>query len=315
MDEAEFDVFEAWNDVARHWRLDAQRTSITGFSMGGYGTYRLALRYPQLFSRAVADAPAMELYREPNGQNTGIWVPGVNDNPTLTNLIVANARNLPIFHIADVASEATFYPAAFLQTAGPSVLGTQSLDSLGYRYQLWSVAEDHAMATAFDNLPAVTAFLGQHTIERQPFHVAFTRVPAMDRPDLGLVSNGAYWISDVRLRDSVTEATRVPGGTATPPHGEVDAVSLGFGLADGGSQLHKGAGLTGDGLPYTSQERDWDGPHTVVAQNKIIIHAANVRSLTIDVAAAHVSCSVALAVTSDGPLSVKLLGCPHRAAA
>jgi hypothetical protein len=310
MDEAEYDVFEAWNDVAGHFRLDPRRTAITGYSMGGYGTYRLALRYPQLFSRAVADAPALQQYREPNGGNSGIWVPGVNDTATLTNLVIENARNLPIFHIADVASEATFYPAVVLQTTGPSVLGTQSLEGLGYRYRLWSVAEDHVLATVFDNFPEVTTFLGQHTIE-DPSHVTLTRVPAMDRPDLGLVSDQAYWLSRVVLRDARTPGpARSPGGPFTPATGHVDVVSLGFGVTDPSSTLQRGAGVTADGLPYLSQERSWAAPRRVPAQNRLVIRATNIRSLTIDPRAAHVTCSVRLDITSDGPLTVHLTGCP-----
>jgi pimeloyl-ACP methyl ester carboxylesterase len=312
MDEAEYDVFEAWNDVSRHFRLDPRRTAITGYSMGGYGTYRLALRYPHLFSRAVADAPALQQYREPNGGNSGIWVPGVNDTATLTNLVIDNARNLPIFHIADVASEATFYPAVVLQTTGPSVLGTQSLEGLGYRYRLWSVAEDHVLATVFDNFPEVTTFLGQHTIE-DPSHVTLTRVPAMDRPDLGLVSDQAYWVSHVGVRDARTPGPpRTPGGPATPSTGHLDVVSLGFGKADPSSTLQRGAGVTADGLPYLSQERSWAAPRRVPAQNRLVIRATNIRSLTIDPRAAHVTCSVRLDITSDGPLAVHLTGCPAR---
>jgi pimeloyl-ACP methyl ester carboxylesterase len=310
MDESEYDLFEAWNDVARRYRLDPRRTAITGFSMGGYGAYRIALRYPQLFSRAVADAPAMERYRLPNGDNTGIWAPGATDNATLTNLIIANARNVPIFHIGDALSENTFFPGAFLQTAGPPLLGTRSLDSLGYRYVLWAVLEEHALATALDNLPTVASFLGRHTVEAHPFHVTFTRVPAMDNRHLGLVSDQAYWVSQVRLRDPKTPApARLPGGPPLPPSGEVDVISLGFGRADPVSTVQRGVGVTGDGLPYLSQERVWGESRKVPAKNRIVIHATNVRSLTIDPKAAHVTCSAKLDISSDGPLKVRLKGC------
>jgi pimeloyl-ACP methyl ester carboxylesterase len=314
MDEAEYDVFEAWNDVAQHYSLDPRRTAITGFSMGGYGTYRLALRYPQLFSRAVADAPALIRFRGPQGYHSGMWLPGVNDNTTLTTLIIDNARNLPIFHIADVASEATFYPAVALQTTGPSVLGAQSLDGLGYRYRLWSVAEDHVLATALDNFPEVRSFLGRNTVE-SPFRVTFTRVPAMDRPDLGLVSDQAYWVSHIVLRDAATPGPpRTLGGPGTPPRGHIDVISLGLGQTDGGSTVRRGTGATADGLPYTSQERTWTRAKRVPVQNRLVIRATNVRMLTIDPHAAHVTCSAKLDVTTDGPLTVRLAGCPGGAA-
>src|SRR5947209_796476 len=37
---AEADTFEAWADVARHYPLDPGWTTVSGYSMGGFGTYR-----------------------------------------------------------------------------------------------------------------------------------------------------------------------------------------------------------------------------------------------------------------------------------
>jgi hypothetical protein len=49
---AEADVFEMWADVARHYKLNPDLVDVSGYSMGGGGTYRLATRYPDLFARA-----------------------------------------------------------------------------------------------------------------------------------------------------------------------------------------------------------------------------------------------------------------------
>ena len=46
------DTFEVWADVARHYALDPDVTSIAGYSMGGYGTYKFATQFPDLFARA-----------------------------------------------------------------------------------------------------------------------------------------------------------------------------------------------------------------------------------------------------------------------
>src|SRR5207248_2353464 len=56
---AEADTFEAWADVARHYRLDPDWTDVSGYSMGGFGTYRLLARWPDLFARgfSVVGAP------------------------------------------------------------------------------------------------------------------------------------------------------------------------------------------------------------------------------------------------------------------
>src|SRR5205823_1285645 len=46
------DVFEVWADVARRYRLDPDWSVITGYSMGGLGTFKLAEQFPDLFAKA-----------------------------------------------------------------------------------------------------------------------------------------------------------------------------------------------------------------------------------------------------------------------
>src|SRR5207247_215703 len=52
------DVFDAWADVARRYRLNPAWTTTSGYSMGAIGTFKLAAQFPDLFARAqstVAD--------------------------------------------------------------------------------------------------------------------------------------------------------------------------------------------------------------------------------------------------------------------
>ena len=46
-DHAGADVFEVWADVARRYALDPDWTVIAGYSMGGYGAYKLAVAVPR----------------------------------------------------------------------------------------------------------------------------------------------------------------------------------------------------------------------------------------------------------------------------
>ena len=65
-DHAGADVFEVWADVAAHYKLDPDWTSIAGYSMGGYGTFKLGEQFPDLFARAQPTVGPPGL---------GIWVP------------------------------------------------------------------------------------------------------------------------------------------------------------------------------------------------------------------------------------------------
>jgi pimeloyl-ACP methyl ester carboxylesterase len=52
-DEGELDVWEVWARVAEQLATDPNRTVVSGYSMGGYGAYKLGLTYPEVFAQAV----------------------------------------------------------------------------------------------------------------------------------------------------------------------------------------------------------------------------------------------------------------------
>ena len=55
-----------WADMAARYTLDPEWTAISGYSMGGYATYKLGTQFPDLFAKGQ---PVVG----PPGQ--GIWVP------------------------------------------------------------------------------------------------------------------------------------------------------------------------------------------------------------------------------------------------
>lgn len=309
----EYDVLEAWADVARHYTLDPTRPSISGGSGGGGGTYQIGLKWPHLFARAMPLVPP---------SCRGLWtlVLCTGGYETVHAHWAENARNLPIFHIADVLSELTFYPGALQLVQGLPGDGFNSFDELGYRYKLWSVTLDHLLTPLVLPPMALSEFLGDHQIEQEPFHVTYVRMPSNDVPEIGLVHNRAYWLSGIELRDETGQA---PGAAANPcialtnacyplARGVIDAVSLGFGKSDPSSTFSLTPGLTLDAaVPgiYIETRRDWSEPGEVPVENRIKIKATNIRTITIHTAAARVGCDVKLDIDSDGPIDIKLLGC------
>ncbi|MEA2470090.1 MAG: hypothetical protein QOE38_1089 [Thermoleophilaceae bacterium] len=267
------DVFEVWADVARHYQLDPDWTSIAGYSMGGFGTFKLAEQFPDLFARAQPTVGAS----------------------TDTDLIPA-LRNIPVLMWNGAADELVG-PEQYLPTA-------MQLDQLGYRYELDVFAPgEHNSLAINDEFDQAAAFLGTATVDRNPPHVAFVAKPSLDLPKLGYVSDHAYWLSGVRLRDSSTAS------------GRIDVLSHGFGAAEptfGATQ--NGAGtLTGGNLlspyPFTRQSKAWGpGPAAAVA-DQLDVSASNVRTVQVNAARAKVSCAAKLFVESDGPLDVLLRGC------
>lgn len=62
----ETDVFEALADVKRRFRIDDQRITLWGFSMGGAGAWHLGLQHPSLWSSVGAGAGFVDFYKYQN---------------------------------------------------------------------------------------------------------------------------------------------------------------------------------------------------------------------------------------------------------
>ena len=272
------DTFEVWADVARHYHLDRSWTDIAGYSMGGYGTFKLAEQFPDLFAKAQPTVGA-----------------SANNN------LVPSLRNIPVL-MWNMATDELVPETSY----GPTAL---ALDTAGYRYELDVFSPgDHLTLAINDQFAPAAAFLGTTTVPVNPPHVTYVVDPSLDYPSLGFVADHAYWLSAMTIRST----SPTLGGQAD---GTVDAFSHGFGVTDPTpSATGHGAGtLTGGtipAIPYVSQTKTWGPAGVAPAADQIDLHLANVSAMTIDVARAHVDCNVRLNVTTDGPVAVTLAGCP-----
>jgi pimeloyl-ACP methyl ester carboxylesterase len=236
-DEAEYDVFEAWNDVARHFTVDPSRVYSWGYSMGGYGTYRLAGLYPDLFARVfTAVGPPGDGVWVPPGQPTG----GAHTN---SNRWLENFRNVPILNIAGVLDELVPYPGPRAQNLGAPELGIRGFEQLGYDYRFvtFPTADHFALGQLGYDFPFARDFLGTAKADADPAHVTLAYVPQSDNADLGLVHDHAYWVSGVRVSGAA-------GGTVLK--GVVDVRSRAKGVGEPVVSPVNGAGVAQ--LPYAT---------------------------------------------------------------
>ncbi len=185
--EAEVDVFELWNDVARHFALDPDRVALSGYSMGGYGTYRLAGLWPDLFGRAfsVGGPPGEGVCLPPAPPSGGI--------ETLSNLWLENVRNIPFLNVVAGQDQLVPIVGPRAQNLGAPELGSEGFEQLGYRFRFvtYNPAEHFTLALLGYDIPYAPDFLGESRVDRDPRHVTFARVPASDDADLGLVHDHA----------------------------------------------------------------------------------------------------------------------------
>jgi hypothetical protein len=282
------DTFEVWADVARHYRLDPARTSIAGYSMGGFGTFKLAAQFPDLFARAQPTVGALDVPAE----------------------MVASLRWVP-FLMWNARADELVPPGLFVRAA-------DALAANGYRYRLNTFAPaeplpptptpHHITLAANDWFEPAARFLGTARVLRDPPRVTYVRNSAIDFPRYRTTADHAYWVSRIRLRD----ATQL---------GTVDVRSEGFGLGDAPARTTTGDGrLTGGTFgprAYATRATTWgDAPRTR-RRDRLVVTATNVASLTVDAGRARVTCGARITFRSAGgaPPRVRLVNCPRRQSA
>ena len=268
------DVFEAMADVAAHYHLDPSQAALTGYSMGGIGTFQLGEQFPDLFGKAFS-------------------ISGTDDTG-----MPGNLRNLPILMWNMVADEE-------VPIDGPEQTA-RNLDGLGYRYELdeFSPGEHNTFALNDEYGPAA-AFLASDPLDRDPPHVTFSIDPTFDFPKWGLRADHAYWLSDLRVRSTAANGTidavshGIGLGDPTP-----SGTQHGTGVLTGGLI---------PAIGYVRQYQTWGPVPQGPRSDAIDLKATNLSTVTIDPQRAGVDCGVKVNVVSDGPIAVTIAGCRRTA--
>ncbi|MFN2616676.1 MAG: hypothetical protein ABR581_06065 [Thermoleophilaceae bacterium] len=282
------DVFEVWADVARRYKLDPAWSVITGYSMGGFGTFKLAEAFPDLFARA---------------------------QPTVgydAQHLIESLRNIP-YLMWNAGSDELVPAYLYEQTA-------KDFDDKGYRYELDVFSGEHLTLAAHDQFDKAAAFLGTHKVNRNPTHVTFAADPAFDLARYNFVADHAYWLSRIRLRSKVGTNRVEVGGPLGPvvqrsdPKGVIDVFSHGFRRGDPKPSGTQAGGDTLSGgkfgsLAYSRQFKTWGAAPRIRKRNLLDIRANNVRDVSIAAHRARVRCNVALNVDTDGPITLRFPGC------
>jgi hypothetical protein len=265
----EADTFEAWADVARLYDVDPDWTTVSGYSMGGFGTFRLLARWPDLFARGMST----------------VGVPGsVSDQ-------LVSMRNTPIMTWNAAADE--------LVNVQQSERMVSDMTAAGIRFvhDFFPTADHLTLATNDEYGPAA-AFLGPHRVDRDPPHVTYVVDPSEDSAVARARADHAYWASGLRVRDEQQS-----------PRGTIDVRSAGFGVGDApvldiaSSQGTLEGGAHGP-MPYQRRERRWGDAPGLARTEKLFVQATNIGAATFDGTRARVGCAPKLYVQTDGPLDL-----------
>ena len=269
--EGDLDVLEVIADVQKHYRVDPDRIYLMGHSMGGYGSNNVGAHHPDLFA-AIAPAEG-------------------TDSAALH----ANLRNLPWFMMTADEDLDTGAKNALAHYASLSADGYDAT-LLEYRLKI------HEYSSIYDTLPRLFAFLGSHTRKLNPAVVSYTRLSSQDRPELGLIYDGAYWLSGMRATDASKAATLTleSGGIAHAAPDPSKATVTDASVDEGGP--------TGRTLAQLKQTVPATGP-LLALSNSLIVTAINTGTARMDMTRAQLSlASVPLSIStnSDGALALQL---------
>jgi hypothetical protein len=270
---AEADTFEAWADVARHYRLDPDWTTVTGYSMGGFGTYRLLARWPDLFARgwSVVGAPG-----------------SVDDQ-------LVSLRNTPLLLWNSTEDELVNISTSEQAVKDDTAAGIRFTENL-------FLTADHLTLAANDEYAPGAAWLGTARVDRDPAHVTYVVDTTEDSATAGMTATHAYWLSGLRPRgkgDATIDVLSKAFGVGVPA---VLPLKQGGGALTGGEI---------PAMVYVQRSQQWGPTRAAAKRNELVITAKNLARLVIDVQRARVTCGVRLRVRTDGPLTITLPGC-HR---
>jgi pimeloyl-ACP methyl ester carboxylesterase len=194
---AQLDFWQVWHAVAAAYRLNPNRTVLSGYSMGGIGTNAIAMAHPDLFARAVTLAG------------------GVGDVGSLVNL-----RWVPTYLAG--GGEDELVPVSVQRAEA------NALDALGYRYRwLLYPGMDHVAYELADSFADAARFMDHARRARNPGRFTYTWVPhdttnafppkskglaGLDwtqRPKLGVGNTGDYWLRHLTARHRKAASARV----------------------------------------------------------------------------------------------------------
>ena len=269
---AEADTFETWADVARHYKVDADWTAVTGYSMGGFGTYRLLARWPDLFPRGWS------VVGEPGS---------VRDQ-------LVSLRNTPLLAWNSSEDE--------LVNINTSENAVKANTAAGIRFEEDKfLTADHLTLAANDEFGPGVAFLGTSRVDRNPYHVTFVVDSTEDNAKATTVSNHAYWVSGLvpakaglATVDAVSQAFGITDAKVLP-------MATSAGVLTGGEI---------PAMAYVARSQQWGPFGKAAPANRAKLTLKNLRTATVQLDRARLTAArtLTLEVTADAASTLVLSG-------
>ncbi|HET6911112.1 MAG TPA: prolyl oligopeptidase family serine peptidase [Mycobacteriales bacterium] len=311
-DYGEADTLAVLRDAFARLPIDHSRLYLTGYSMGGYGVYRFASLYPDLFAAAVVWAGYTGEFTgsyltdgelvtgQPSGGNTlPVKGPlgGSNGRADIGDTVdtLANLRWLPLLHMFGTNDEIVPNTG---QYAAP-----RRLAQLGYRSRVDIYpGYEHFSFALVDDWKQARSWLGDQRRMVTPRTVDYDFSDGWTAPGLaealGLHHGDAWWTHDLTMRDHSDDGLTVARAELTSlgvPGRSVTPVST----------TNLGAAPT----PHTEQAVSWQLGDALPTGNTLQARLRDVGGVRITLADADLHlCGLTIDLDSDGPVSIVLDG-------
>ncbi|MGZ6827171.1 MAG: hypothetical protein ACXVGH_10295, partial [Mycobacteriales bacterium] len=256
------------------------RTFSSGYSQGGYITFRMAMLFPDRF----AGFTSWVGFTGDDANGTGQSAVSVTAG-AVGNMIgyVGNLRHVPGSMLFSGADE-------LVQV--PSTTAMQRAFAATDDVYTWFMhpAADHFTYALADDWEKEAAISRDRRLVSRPARVSFRTDPLLDAPQYGIRHDRAYWVSGLR-------------GRASGPL-SVDLTSLGCGAVAPVLATSQGAGTAP--VPWVSIAQQATGTRRTAAEQQLTGTLTNVRDVTVDLAGSCLRRGARYRITTDGPAVLHL---------
>ena len=292
--EAEVDFFDVWHQLALAYDLDPDATVMSGYSMGGWASYKLPEEYPDLFAQSMPlEGPVIcgtRVYGQAQEYAGSGQCTGDGDSTPL----IVNLKWIPYVMTYGAIDELVPFAGGQEQIA--------QFRSLGYRYYAVDYpAEDHMVFSLQNDFTPADSQLGSLDRVQNPGSFTFTWYPdlvgtidhAGQAGEIG--PTGDYWISGLSARTSssgVLATVRADSNAIRQPS-EKASESL-------------GASPGPEPTPAATDAETWAAGPAPAIRQAVTLTFTNVAKAAIDTASAGLRCGT-VTVATDGPTALTLL--------
>ena len=299
--DAQVDFWDVWHQLASDYDLDPDATVMSGYSMGGFASYKLALEYPGLFAQSMPlEGPVVCGERVSEGvedEASGLdeSAPGGAEckHDGNTTPLLVNAKWIPYVMTYGALDELVPFTGGVEQV--------EDLNKLGYRYYaVLYPAEDHLVFAAQNDFAPAISQLGHLDRVLHPGSFTFNWYPDAASSTLGIGPEGDYWIGGLAAR------------SATP--GELATVTASSGaIPEPAQTLEHQTGTTSGPTPAVTDSQTWTPGAAPAPQQTLTLGLTDVAAVSVNTVGAQLKCALTT-VTSDGPTALTLLHLRHNSA-